>query len=90
MNRPIWRRMALPRPLITAHRALILAALLLASSVGAATITPQIGGGIGQFDGGISSGGGLAAPPSGFAYKVDPSGNFYIDPMGNFILVQVS
>lgn len=88
MNRPIWRRMALPRPLITAHRAVIL--VLTALALSAWTITPQIGGGIGQFDGGISSGGGLAAPPSGFAYKVDPSGNFYIDPMGNFILVQVS
>lgn len=50
-------------PFITAHRALLLVALLLASSVGASTITPQIGGGINQFDGGISNGGGSVTPP---------------------------
>jgi hypothetical protein len=45
------------RSVITAYRAralLAIAAFALVSSVSASTITPQIGGGIGQFDGGIS------------------------------------
>jgi hypothetical protein len=44
---------------------LILAAALIAGVSFAATVTPQIGGGISQFDGGIASSGGAVVTPVG-------------------------
>ena len=51
---------------------LIMAALVSAGAY-AATVTPQRGGGINQFDGGIGSsgGGGVAPEPTGFVLMVD-------------------
>lgn len=51
---------------------LILAAALIAGVSFAATVTPQIGGGISQFDGGVaSSGASIAAQPTGKILMVD-------------------
>lgn len=52
---------------------LVLGIALLVSAAYAATISPQIGGGIGQFDGGISSQGVAVAPTTGSILLVDGS-----------------
>lgn len=38
----------------------------------------------------LSGGGGLPAPPSGYAYLVDDSGNFLIDDSGNYLIGAVT
>lgn len=43
---------------------LLIAAALISAGAYAATVTPQRGGGIGQFDGGISSSGGAVVTPA--------------------------
>jgi len=49
----------------------LLSAVLFGASLYAATMTPQIGGGISQFDGGISSQGSQAPQPTGDILLVD-------------------
>lgn len=52
--------------------ALVIAALLIAGGALAASVTPQIGGGISQFDGGVASaGGGVAPQPTGLILMTD-------------------
>jgi len=56
----------------TSSKAIAAALVLLsAASLYAATMTPQIGGGISQFDGGISSQGTQAPQPTGDILMVD-------------------
>ncbi len=57
----------------------------------AQSITPQIGGGIGQgFDGGLAgagnSGGNLPAPPSGFQYLKGADGSYLKGADGKYLL----
>lgn len=58
-------------------------ALALIAPVSAQTITPQIGGGIGQFDGGISAPGGVPGfVPSGASQFIDAVNNLGYDGTG--------
>ena len=53
------------RSMSTLSRAILIVALLVSTALYASTMTPQIGGGISQFDGGVGTSGTVAPQPTG-------------------------
>lgn len=63
--------------------ALAIAALLLAGGALAATMTPQIGGGISQFDGGIVKSGTVSGGGGGTNFRVTNTGDTRVTSTGD-------
>lgn len=45
----------------------------------------QLGLGIG-----VTSGGGMASPPTGFAFLIDENGDFLVDENGDYLIAEVA